>query len=144
MKKNYLLMMAMLLFAAIGFTGCSDDDDKDIDGDFETLLVGTWVRVHSTGYETVDGTTDSWDEDEDEDSHITFYSDGTGIDDEGYTWTWKVTGNTLTMWWFDDENTLQEDICTILTLTETKLVVYYYEEDEDGNIYSETVTLRKS
>ncbi len=83
MKKNYLMMMAMLLFAAISFTGCSGDDDKDVttDEDFETLLVGTWELIHSTGYEIVNGKTYSWDEDDD--GYCTFYGNGTGKNLDG-------------------------------------------------------------
>ena len=140
MKKNYLMMMAMLLFAAIGFTGCSDDNGDD-DGDFKTLLVGTWDLTSAVGYERISsGETYEWDESTyGGDYHLTFNEDGTG-DENGDKFTWSVSGNSLVTTDSDDgENT----VYTIRTLTTTTLVLYFSEDTGDGFYVEETCTYTK-
>lgn len=77
MKKNYLLLMAMLLFAVVGFTSCSDDDEQL--SEEAQLLVGTW----ESRYEI-----------------LVFNADGTGhiedpYYDDRYNFTWKLNGDRL-------------------------------------------------
>ena len=77
MKKNYLLLMTMLLFAVVGFTSCSEDDEQL--SEEAQLLVGTWESRYEILIFNADGT-----------GHLG-YTD----DDWGYNFTWKLNGDRL-------------------------------------------------
>ena len=133
MKKNYFLLMAMLLFAVVGFTSCSDDDEGGISGNAAELLIGEWQAIWYEGYEFYDGHGDEWDESlVDDGIYYTFYADGT-VDMEGYTERWSVSGNVLIM---DGER------YTITTLNANTLVLEYRESYE-GEEYYEKVTFER-
>ena len=56
MKKLFLIVAAM--FAAVSFSACSDDDDKD------ASIIGTWMIAHSEGWVIYsDGTRDDFNDD---------------------------------------------------------------------------------
>ena len=95
MKRNYVVLMAMLLFAVVGFTGCSDDDEGGISGNAEELLIGRWLGIWSEGYDIyVDGK-DEWNESiASKGFYYTFNDDGT-VEINGYPTHWEVSGNLL-------------------------------------------------
>ena len=76
MKKLFLIVAAM--FAAVSFSACSDDDDKDKDAS----IVGTWQITYYEGWATFsDGTRDDW-------------SDAYPLTTEGnYYWTYTFNEN---------------------------------------------------
>lgn len=89
----------MFIALSVGFASCGDDDEN---GDVsETGLVGTWESTYIEGW--VKGSEDPEENGEwkgpttgDEISRITFKADGTGIDDEGDSFTWTLKGDVLT------------------------------------------------
>lgn len=91
-KKNKRLPLLPLLLAALlclplALASCGDDDDDPTvvpppSGTATDLTMdkvsGTWLRVHSRGTETENGTvTDTWDQNiEDDQDYFVFYTDG--------------------------------------------------------------------
>ncbi len=134
MKKNYLLLMTMLLFAVVGFTSCSDDDEGGISGNAEELLVGDWTAIHFEGYYKYDGVIEEeWDEPIDgRGVYLFFYEDGTVEMDGAYA-DWRISGNTLI---------LDGDRVTIETLNATTLVLSM-RESYDGEEYFERITFER-
>lgn len=126
MKRNYVVLMAMLLFAVVGFTGCSDDDEGGISGNAEELLIGRWLGIWSEGYDIyVDGKKE-WNESiASEGFYYTFNDDGT-VEINGYPTHWEVSGNLLNI---EGENYI------ITTLNENTLVLEYRESYEGGDYY---------
>ena len=139
MKKNYLFtMVAMMMLAMVGFTGCDKDDDG-ISGNAEDLIVGEWQSERYEGYEIYDGEKWDWSERYTLDCY-TFYRDGSGyytdLDDPyvgSYSFDWVIDGDELIL----DEGTREEERYTIEKLNGSTLVLSYFEEDprEDYKYY---------
>ena len=151
----YKFLLSLLMMAlCVGFASCGEDNDNNpnnnggddgngVDnggGTVTASIVGTWQSTWRKGYEIVDGVRREWDE-SDTEEHAVFYSDGTGEwGDGGYEdFTWRLSGNKLTMYYiYDDE----ADICTVKTLTATKMVLVINESDEEG-VYHDEVTFKR-
>ena len=130
MKKNYLFtMVAMMMMAMVGFTGCDKDDDG-ISGNAEDLIVGEWQSVRYEGYEIYEGQREEW-SGRYTDNLYTFYRDGSGyftaLDsyEDSYSFDWVIDGDELIF----DEGAWDEARCTIEKLNGNTLVLYYFEED---------------
>lgn len=142
MKKNYLLLLTMLLFAVVGFTSCSDDDEGGISGNPEELLVGDWQSQHDEGYWVNNGEREEYSEPYTDECY-TFESDGTGFceyleDDVRFYFTWEVNGNTL----FLDYRTEGDERLVIETLNSKTLVMVYHEISDDYEDYYRTTYRR--
>ena len=165
MKK---FVFCAALFAAITFAACSDDDDESNLPATPANIVGTWQIVNEQGYEDdhYDGYKDTWSEDYpyvDEDGWwywtYTFDEGGTGTYtdigtiDKGkveYADSWKlnysISGNTLaiTIWYDDDE--VEEESYQIKSLTKSKLVLFaseYGGDWGDGGSWENTTTYKR-
>ena len=113
MKKNYLLLMAMLLFAVVGFTSCSDDDEQL--SEEAQLLVGTWEGRYDI---------------------MTFNANGTGYSealdyDHEYSFTWRLEGERLSI--IDDG---EAEIYIIEYLDENTLEMSFDYGDGDIEYYT--------
>lgn len=103
--KKFLFVIAAA--AAVLFSACNKES-------FSDDIVGTWSVV---GYRYMeDGQLDI--DNESEGVYITFYSDGTCVNENGMNVKWKISGSTLTMT-FDGESVKFK----IRTLTSTDLVL---------------------
>ena len=102
MKKLFLIVAAM--FAAVSFSACSDDDDKD------ASIVGTWEYVHFMGYNRGELITDKDIPKNDEPYHkLTFNSDGTWREEYPNTnhtsqGSYSIDGDKLTKIFHDDKD----------------------------------------
>ncbi len=130
MRKKCFLMMALLL-VAFSFAGCTNDDDEMTENN--SLIVGTWVSIHSTGYEIRNGSKETWDE-EGDGYTIAFRQNGTYYDDEGASGTWSYTDATLTM-----TKGSQTPTCKIVKLTSSTLILL----DTKGTTYQNKITFRR-
>lgn len=144
MKKNYVLLMAMLFFAVVGFTSCSDDDEGGISGNPEELLVGDWQAQHDEGYWVNNGEREEYSEPYTDECY-TFESDGTGhceYLEDGYTYyfTWEVNGNTLIL----DSRDEGEERFVIETLNSSTLVLVYHEISDGYEDYYKTTYRRRN
>lgn len=144
MKK--LIYWCLLSVMALGFGGCSDDDEGLL-GD----IVGTWVCVSENGWIKEDGEIiDEWEYEYDYDYGIycIFYEDGRFENvDPSDDWevceegTWKIKNGVLYLA-LDGESS----VFPIVSLTSTELVLGIHEkEKEDGVTYEyyESCTYRK-
>ena len=124
----------MLLFAVVGFTSCSDDDESGISGNAEELLVGDWTAIHIEGYYKYDGVIEQeWDESVDgRGVYLTFYEDGMAETGGSYA-DWRISGNTLI---------LDGDRVTIETLNATTLILSM-KESYDGEEYFNRITFER-
>lgn len=116
------VMMVLFCLMSFGLTACSDDDDDDADTEsYSSLLLGTWYASYyeygEYWYDTIifksNGT-------------YYYYEDGE-LDLIG---TWSLSGNKLMIYEGSEEN-----IATIVSLTEDLLILKYVEDDET---YTET------
>ena len=144
MKKNYVLLMAMLLFAVVGFTSCSDDDEGGISGNPEELLVGDWQAQHDEGYWVNNGEREEYSEPYTDECY-TFESDATGhceYQEDCYTYyfTWEVNGNTLIL----DSRDEGEERFVIETLNSSTLVLVYHEISDGYEDYYKTTYRRRN
>ena len=146
MKKLFLIVAAM--FAAVSFSACSDDDDKDKDAS----IVGTWQITHSEGWVTYsDGTRDEISEDYPavDDAYYwtlnfqengtmirTSYSDNGAGHSSNYTYT--ITGKTLIT--TDSEGSIKYEIQSLST---KNLILFEKGEKEDGEKFEYTYTYKK-
>lgn len=142
MKKNYLLLMAMLLFAVVGFTSCSDDDEGGISGNPEELLVGDWQAQHDEGYWVNNGEREEYSEPYTNECY-TFESDGTGYceyldDGSRYNFTWEVDSNTLYL----EYRTEGDERLVIETLNSGTLVLVYHEVSDNYEEFYRTTYRR--
>lgn len=142
MKKNYLLLMAMLLFAVVGFTSCSDDDEGGISGNPEELLVGDWQAQHDEGYWVNNGEREEYSDPYTNECY-TFESDGTGYceyldDGSRYNFTWEVDGNTLYL----EYRTEGDERLVIETLNSGTLVLVYHEVSDNYEEFYRTTYRR--
>ena len=126
MKTLRMFGMALLaILMCVNFASCSSDDDEEDAKTYAELIIGTWNLV-----------------DEDYSGSLTFRTDGTGTATEE-SWsdpfTWKLSGSTISFTMDNEDGT--KDVCeqTIKELTETKLVLSYY---EDGEYWTETYKRR--
>ena len=119
-----LRLFAIVAAIALMFTACSDDDDFSVEGKWnivkETTNIYLGTSATGTPLTTLTETQDlGW---------IMFNSDGTGIDNEDYTFTWTLKGDKLAINQDGEEVTL-----TLTTKDGGKMVGYFQEtftEDE--------------
>ncbi len=156
MKKNFYCMFLALLATVlcIGFTGCSSDDDDLAESEVKTSIVGTWETTHYSGY-TYDDTkeeniikVDQDIPDDDLKQRISFTEDGI------YTWyyyyrsrwniedsdKYEVKGNTLRLYYSDDDEEPYEDAKIVSINSKTMVVESHLEE---GSKYTYRVTLKR-
>lgn len=131
----------MFVILSVGFTACGDDDDDD--GVSADKLVGTWELYWNAGYQKSNGEEDRWDEavTEADKEKITFKADGTGVNDDNESCTWKLDGKKLTITSGGESETV-----TLLKLNSAELIVEYFEKgtDEDGTYeYYDKFTYKK-
>lgn len=134
MKK--LMFLCLLSVMALGFSGCSDDDDSV---GASSDIVGTWVCVSGEGWIKEDGEIiEEWEDEGDEWMYTVFYEDGSvEIVDVSDNWevceegTWKLKNGSLYLT-LDGENS----VYPIVSLTSTEMIVGIHEkEKEDGVTY---------
>jgi len=125
-----LRLFTLVAAVALMFTACSDDDDFSVVGKWnivkETLTVYSGTSATGTPLETHTETQDlGW---------VQFNSDGTGIDNYDYSFTWTLKGDKLTI------NQDGEDVTLTLTTKDgSRMVGYYQETYTEENI---TVTVK--
>lgn len=131
--KN-LKFLSFMLFAimSVSLISCGDDDDE-IGG--RDTLVGKWQCTWSEGYEKYAEHYDEWNEEDD--FVITFNEDGTVISD-GETGKWKLEGDKLTITYIYDDEFEESEICTVLKLTDSELVLESSEKDSDYEYYEKS------
>lgn len=142
MKTNFLFWMTVLLFSAIGLSGCSDNDG--ISGNASETIVGIWQGSILEGYEIYMGEREDYSEANDSE-YYTFNNDGTGVYDDvkwndHYTFDWSISGNELII----DEGTTEEERYTIETLNDNTLVLSYSEKEEDYEYYAKSTYIKKT
>ena len=138
MKKLFLIVAAM--FAAVSFSACSDDDDKD-----DASIVGEWQLTHSVGYTIELGQRNDFDKTFPDNGYYTGYifnESGKGTYYATYTdsatpeestpITYSISGKTLTITASGDTQTFE-----IKELSSAKLVLYENNTDAE---YVETNT----
>ena len=119
-KNLFALLFGSVLLCASA--GCSDDKDDAVDA---ALLVGAWKMTA-----TYDGEYDRWEYDVTADP-LSLNADGTGSDQDNFTWT--CSGNTLILNFdYGDVSEGKIDL-----LTENELVVSGSYQGEDGGIYTD-------
>jgi hypothetical protein len=125
MKVKTLFFSALastMLF--LGFSSCDNGTES-------SDLVGSWKQVHEYGFEKIDGEIiDEWDEPVTDEEITTFKNDGTGTwEDE--TFTWSLSGKTLTMNFASEE--AGSGNYTVEKLTSSEAVISMTEKyEEDG------------
>lgn len=142
MKKLFLIVAVM--FAAVSFSACSDDDDKDVN---PNQIIGTWqiIEIHEN-----DSYSDEiWPTESDYYTY-TFNENGTAIlkwhdgSNEEYNYNYSINGNVLTM---NEKNTTEPItyIFQIKELTKSRLVLFEHEvnPDDENDIYEATLTFKK-
>lgn len=145
-KLNYLWMLGLLMFAAINFASCSDDDDAP---GASSDLVGLWERVSYEGWEKYRGELyDEWDE-MNNDLRVKFNADGTYVSYEYHDGEWDTAE--IGEWQYKDdkiylteEDEYEEgaDVAVVKELTSSRFV-YEFHEIEDEWEYYELVTMKK-
>lgn len=118
-------MALIAVLMCVNFVSCSDDEEEDGAKTYAELIIGTWNLV-----------------DEEYNGSLTFRTDGTGTATEE-SWsdpfTWKLSGSTISFTMDNEDGTKDVWEQTIKELTETKLVLSYY---EDGEYWTETYKRR--
>lgn len=138
MKNLKYLSLLLLAVLSIAFVSCKDDDDVN-----KNDLVGTWQSTWNKGYERYadhPDWNDEWDEAYTDDS-VTFNSDQTGTDGEGFSFTWNLDGDQLTLKFAKESQTAK-----VAKLNSSELVIEFFEEgtDEDGPYeYFDQTTFKK-
>lgn len=94
--EKYLMMPAMLLFAAVAFTSCGDDkDDPVVPSDSNAAkLIGSWVSRAEYESLTLEFNSNG--------SGSEIYEDEDGLESENFTWT--ATDTKLTISYEDGED----------------------------------------
>ena len=142
MKKLFLIMAAM--FAAVSFSACSDDDDKDVN---PNQIIGTWQVIECQ--ETDRDSDEIWPTPNDYYTY-TFKDNGTAIlkwhdgSNEVYNYTYSINGNMLTM---EEKNSSEPMtyIFQIKELTQSRLVLFEREvnPDDENDVYEATLIFKK-
>lgn len=128
MKKLFTVLACALLLGA--FTGCSKDDDHDVDA---ALLVGSWQQTA-----VYDGEYDEWVAESDV---LVLNADGTGYQARSFSvtpssydrFTWRCEGDTFVQ----DYGGGEVYYSTVETLNQTELVLAGEYEGEDGGRYTD-------
>ena len=141
MKK--MLLLAAVMFAAVTFSACSDDDDKMNPNN----IIGTWqiIEIHEN-----DSYSDEiWPTESDYYTY-TFNENGTAIlkwhdgSNEEYNYNYSINGNVLTM---NEKNTTEPMtyIFQIKELAKSRLVLFEHEvnPDDENDVYEATLTFKK-
>lgn len=143
MKKSYVIMMALLLVSAVGFTGCSDDDEGGVSS---SALLGRWQSTYEYAYEVEGGETTPLEDGPYMDEEMTFYDDGTMYwydqnETDGVYCDWRVSGNKLYLTDYEDGEAYTDEY-VIESLSSDELVVSYTERDGDYMLYDRTTYRR--
>lgn len=124
-----MLLFATVIFAAVSFSACSDDDKDD---NRDASIVGTWQLVRTYGYD-VDQEFDS--DDTDDQEYWTFNADGaTGIinwrdgSNDKMPFTYSINEKKLTLKFEEDTTPTNY---TITTLTAKGIAIYIKEKDNE-------------
>ncbi len=130
MRKNgYVWLFGLLMSVmALGFSGCSDDDEPEISAE----LVGTWELTYGFYREKENG--EVVEEYEYDDDHlIVFNADGTCYSD-GETVHWSLKGGKLYMKYVEDGESYTESFP--IKISSTEFIIEYTEKwKEDGDTY---------
>lgn len=140
-------MLGLLMFAAINFVSCSDDDDAP---GASSDLVGLWELVSAEYKEKDDGETDEWEEFEN-DRRLKFNADGTGMSYENYDgkWEeneparWQYKGGKLYITSYDEEYDEEHlEVATVKELSSSRLVIEVHEKGDSWEYWAR-MTYRK-
>lgn len=140
---NSLRLLSLLICVVIGLSGCSDNEKKE--GSelpiTEQSLIGTWELMYYEGWNQYNDERETFSED-DNTYRIQFKNNGTA-----QSWTyenrWIEDDFTITDWYIKDDVLYTHDsegddeIATIVKLTESRLIVESYSEDRT-QYYKET------
>ncbi len=131
-RKGYVWLFGLLMSVmALGFSGCSSDDDEP---GSSSVLVGTWECTYSYWCVKQNGVIVYEEENDDVGHRVTFNADGTFYED-GEMCEWSYKGGRLTLTYVDGGETYT-DSCPITNLTSTKFTIEMTEtEREDGDTY---------
>lgn len=135
MKKiSYLWLLGLLSVMILGFTACSDDDDKEPGSSAE--LVGTWKFVNGYYIEKENGKIIREENDGgSDDERLVFKADGycgsyiRGHLSDAGTWTYKGGNIYVT---FNDEGDVYTESLKVLELTTATLTVEYADKEKVG------------
>lgn len=119
------MMLVLSLGVYMTLSACSDDD-KEIAGNANELIIGTWQSTRLTGYESFNGIKEEYDDVYTSDQ-FTFLENGIGTyadlyinsSSSNYTFKWTISGNKLIL----DEGTSEEEIYTICQLSSNELAI---------------------
>ncbi len=136
-----MLMITMLVFVACtSFYSCGKDSnnsaiDEGSDDEDPVSLVGTWKITSNEHYEIENGKKSGHYIDDWVDANYIFYADGNGfLDDEGH-FSWKRSGNSLTI--IDEHG--DEYIYKIKSLTSSTLLIECSQIDFYDSVYAKKV-----
>lgn len=137
--KNFTLIA--LLMAAVTFTGCKKDDDEKAAGN----IIGRWTTISSLDKEYKNGALVDEDVDTDfgSDNDMEFKSNGTAVDGNGDTYTYKITGSSLTIREDGDD---EDEVLEIKKLSSTDMILVENVEQEyngDKYKYISEITFKK-
>ncbi len=143
MKNLKIYGILVMLLLSVGFVSCSDDDKNS---ENTSKLIGLWDLIYDEGYEINDGYNYEWSNEVNDEYRIEFldggvvkeyeyYNNKWNLDDAG---TYYVEGNKVYVKYSDGSI----EGCTILGLTNNKLVIEYYEKDGSDEYYHKN-TFRK-
>lgn len=140
-KCNYVWLLSLLIGMLASLPACSDEDDGKVLPATEQSLVGTWELRHYEGWNQYKDERETFSEDDDT-YRIEFKSDGTAR-----SWTYEgrwIPDNFVITDWFIEDGVLythdsenDDEVQTIVLLTESKLVMESYSEDR-RQYYKET------
>lgn len=95
MKSKFQFFALFLAIAAFGFTACDDDDDNMDTPSNGSAIVGQWdVDVITTTVVTTEGTETGTQE---PDAWMDFKEDGTGLTSNDVSFTWSLSGSSLSL-----------------------------------------------
>ena len=101
-------------------------------------LVGKWQCTWSEGYEKYANNPEYNDEwNEEGDFTVTFNEDGTVVAD-GDTGKWKLEGDKLTIIYAYDDDSEDNEVYTVLKLTDSELILESSEKDSDYEYYDKS------
>ena len=101
-------------------------------------MVGKWQCTWSEGYEKYANNPEYNDEwNEVGDFTVTFNEDGTVVAD-GDTGKWKLEGDKLTIIYAYDDDSEDNEVYTVLKLTDSELILESSEKDSDYEYYDKS------